>query len=434
MQLPVAKEQRAKVESFQRRHRIAVLTLLFTDIVGSTKLKQDLGDRQAVNPIQQHHAVVRELLGRFSEALEIVTAGDSFFIVFAKPSDAVTFSLLLQALLRSLAQESGVAIPDRIGIHVGEVFVEEREGSRKPIDLYGIQVDSSARVMSLAQGDQILMTRFAFDNAQQILKGEAIQGIGPLSWLNHGPYLMKGVEEPLEICEVGEIGQSPLSPPANSEKAHRHISADAEPVLGWRPSGKAISHADVKSSAMPKLETSQNESAFEYRSEWELFGVSLVHIAFGLPLTNGRKPSARGYIAIGDSPRGLIAIGSFAIGVIALGAFPLGLVSFGFLAIGGFSVGAIAIGLIGSYGVFTIAPVAFGWLAIGYYGGGENVLASHASPRVGPSDPTAKNFFEFWLKRWVHVFLLSLCFLSYLLPRFARLLGRMVHSAKIRSP
>jgi tetratricopeptide (TPR) repeat protein/tRNA A-37 threonylcarbamoyl transferase component Bud32 len=56
-----------------------------------------------------------------------------------------------------------------------------------------------------------------------------------LSWLNHGPYRMKGVEEPMEICEVGEVGMSVLVRPPDSEKAHRHISADSEPVLGWRP-------------------------------------------------------------------------------------------------------------------------------------------------------------------------------------------------------
>jgi hypothetical protein len=46
---------------------------------------------------------------------------------------------------------------------------------------------------------------------------------------------MKGVEEPLEICEVGEEGRARLRQPPDSEKAHRFISADSEPVLGWRP-------------------------------------------------------------------------------------------------------------------------------------------------------------------------------------------------------
>ena len=47
--------------------------------------------------IQQHHAKVREVLGQFPAGKEISTAGDSFFLVFGNPSDAVRFALLLQA-------------------------------------------------------------------------------------------------------------------------------------------------------------------------------------------------------------------------------------------------------------------------------------------------------------------------------------------------
>lgn len=54
--------------------------MLFTDIVGSTRLKQDLGNRVAVELIQRHHVVVRDLLAQFAGAEEIDTAGDSFFI------------------------------------------------------------------------------------------------------------------------------------------------------------------------------------------------------------------------------------------------------------------------------------------------------------------------------------------------------------------
>ena len=235
MNLPAESEQRSRVAEFQRKHRVGLLTLLFTDIVGSTKLKQDLGDREAVMMIQQHHDIVRTILGGFKEGQEISTSGDSFFLVFAKPSEAVKFSLLLQAQLRALGQQHSQPISDRIGIHVGEVFVEEWEGAKKAVDLYGIQVDASARVMSLAQGGQILMTRFAFDNARQVLRGQDIEGVGQLSWLNHGKFLLKGVEEHLEICEVGEEGIAPLAPPPNSEKCARELSPGEEPVLGWRP-------------------------------------------------------------------------------------------------------------------------------------------------------------------------------------------------------
>ena len=231
----IAIERRAKVQEFQRSHRVAVLTLVFTDIVGSTQLKQEFGDQKAVLAIQQHHAAIREVLSQFSQGEEVETAGDSFFIVFTNPSDAVKFSLFSQVRLRALAAGSARPIFDRIGIHVGEVLVEEDGDRGKAEALYGIQVDTCARVQSLAQGDQILLTRFAFDEARRSLSFDALGGVDLLSWLNHGPYLLKGVEEPIEICEVGELGKAKLGRPPDSEKAHRFISADNEPVLGWRP-------------------------------------------------------------------------------------------------------------------------------------------------------------------------------------------------------
>jgi class 3 adenylate cyclase len=149
----IAIERRAKVEEFQRKHRVGLLTLLFTDIVGSTKLKQ-----------------------------------------------------------------------------------QEHDEAGKARDLYGIQIDiQCARVQSLGEADQILLTRFPFDAARQALRGEDLDGVDPLSWVNHGPYLLKGIEEPIEICEVGELGRAKLGRPPDTEKAHRFISADNEPVLGWRP-------------------------------------------------------------------------------------------------------------------------------------------------------------------------------------------------------
>jgi serine/threonine protein kinase/class 3 adenylate cyclase len=235
MNLGTALRYRDKVEEFRKNHRVGLVTLLFTDIVGSTKLKQELGDTEAVPRIQHHHALIRETLSGFKEGEEIGTAGDSFFIVFAKPSDAVKFSLLLQAALREAAQETGRAILDRIGIHVGEVVIEEQGVENRSKDLYGIQVDTCSRIMSLASGNQILMSRFAFDSARQVLKGRDIDGIGSLTWLNHGHYVMKGVEESLEVCEVGEVGYAPAFPPTDSDKAHRQVSADGDQVLGWRP-------------------------------------------------------------------------------------------------------------------------------------------------------------------------------------------------------
>jgi class 3 adenylate cyclase len=223
MELDFAIERRPQVEEFQKKHRIGLLTLVFTDIVGSTKLKQDLGDLEATAAIQRHHATVRDILRRFADGEEIGTAGDSFFLVFAKPSDAVKFSLLLQAELRQ--PTAGPRIADRIGIHVGEVLIEEASGEQKSKELFGMQVDTSARIMGLAEGHQILLSRLAFDSARQVLKGQAIDGIGPLVWVSHSRYQLKGIEEPMEICQVGEAGKTILNPPHDSEKAQRLAAA-----------------------------------------------------------------------------------------------------------------------------------------------------------------------------------------------------------------
>jgi eukaryotic-like serine/threonine-protein kinase len=194
--------------------------------------------RRAADLFRKHHELIREALRQFPQGEEIETAGDSFLLIFATPSDAVQFALLAQARLRSLRQESSAL--DRIGIHVGEVVIGNEAESRRPKDLFGIQIDTCSRVMSLAKAGQTLMTRAVFDSARQVLKGEDIEGGGSLEWLNHGPYLLKGLDDAVEICEVREQGNGVGGPPTSSEKAQRQVRADEEPVLGWRP---AVSQA-----------------------------------------------------------------------------------------------------------------------------------------------------------------------------------------------
>jgi class 3 adenylate cyclase len=150
------------------RHQTGLITIVFTDLVGSTALKQQVGDRTGASLIQQHHALVRDLLRGFPGGGEIETAGDSFLIVFTKPSDAVHFGLLLHARLRAMNQGAASRLEDRIGIHVGEVVIREQDGSVNPKGLTGIQVDTCARVMGIAQGgadivDTLLLRQRAAD-------------------------------------------------------------------------------------------------------------------------------------------------------------------------------------------------------------------------------------------------------------------------------
>jgi WD40 repeat protein len=224
-----------QVAAFFQKHRTGLLTIVFTDLVDSTALMQRLGNQAGATFLKRRRQLVREVLASFPQGEEIETAGDSFLLVFPKPSDAVRFALTLQAKSRQSATESSVPIQERVGLHLGELVIAENETESKAKDLYGIELATCSRVMSLAQGGQILLTRGVFDSARQVLKGEDIAGIGSLSWVSHGPYLLKGVDEPVEVCEVGERGQPTSEAPKTSEKAQRQAQLDEEPVLGWRP-------------------------------------------------------------------------------------------------------------------------------------------------------------------------------------------------------
>jgi len=146
MDVADASPDRARVEEFRHKHHTGLLTLVLTDLVDSVALRRQLGDQAATTLLQTHRQIVRELLQPAADAEEIETAGDSFLLLFGRPSDAVKFALLLEQKTGALAKERKVGLAVRNGIHV----IEEHAQGPKPKDLYGSQIDLCARVMSLA--------------------------------------------------------------------------------------------------------------------------------------------------------------------------------------------------------------------------------------------------------------------------------------------
>jgi class 3 adenylate cyclase/predicted esterase len=209
--------------------RSRLLTLVFTDLLESTGLKARLGDHAAGAVVARHHDLVRTLAGAHG-GREVDSAGDGFFLTFETPSAAAAFALELQAAHRAEADLPAV----RIGIHLGEVTERAAPpGSSKPLLVEGLAVDLAARIQSLARPGQVLLSRAAFDAARQRLRAEDLRI--ETSWRAHGPYLFKGIDEPVEIGEAGIAGVSPLEAPPDSEKARRAVAAGDELTLGWRP-------------------------------------------------------------------------------------------------------------------------------------------------------------------------------------------------------
>lgn len=130
----------------RRAHSIdrVLLTVLFTDIVGSTKLAAELGDRRWRDLLHQHHVVVRRELERF-RGNEINTAGDGFFVSFDGPARAIRCACAIRDALREL----GLQI--RAGLHTGEC---ELQGD----SLTGIAVHVGARVASRARPGEVLVS------------------------------------------------------------------------------------------------------------------------------------------------------------------------------------------------------------------------------------------------------------------------------------
>lgn len=122
--------------------RLAVL--LFTDLVGSTNLKTQLGAAQFARLLGRHDALFKQLIASSSSAQIVKDTGDGYFAVFTTVSDAVGFALRFQYAMQA---EPWGAVPlrTRVGIHIGEVTELGLEGSGQP-KVIGMAADLAARL------------------------------------------------------------------------------------------------------------------------------------------------------------------------------------------------------------------------------------------------------------------------------------------------
>lgn len=133
---------------------------------------------------------------------------------------------------------------------------------------------------------------------------------------------------------------------------------------------------------------------YEYRSQAELFGFPLLHIAFGMNPQTGRPHVACGIIAIGNIAVGGFAMGSLALGGFAFGGLGLGVFVFGGVAIGVFSLGGMALGLLFAAGGMAVSLA---------YAVGGLALAPHAISPAG-MDPQLVKLLGKWLPGLRHLF------------------------------
>jgi predicted ATPase/class 3 adenylate cyclase len=131
-----------------------ISAFLFTDIEGSTSLWQASATAMS-SAVAHHDAVTKRVIGSHGGAL-VKTTGDGAFAVFANPLAALLAAMDLQRAMQPQPSGTDLALRVRCGVHVGGA--ESREG-----DYFGSDVNRTARIMSVAYGGQVLVSRAVFE-------------------------------------------------------------------------------------------------------------------------------------------------------------------------------------------------------------------------------------------------------------------------------
>ena len=166
------------------------VTILFTDLVGSTELSQSLSPAEADQVRRAHFATLRKAVAS-SEGTEVKNLGDGIMVAFSAASTAVSCAVAMQQAVEAQNRSNVHTLGLRVALSGGEVTKEATEDGD---DYFGDPVIEAARLCAQAEGGQILASQFV-----QIMAGRRT----PHAFTPVGPLELKGLTEPLETVEVG---------------------------------------------------------------------------------------------------------------------------------------------------------------------------------------------------------------------------------------
>ena len=190
------------------------VTLLFTDVDGSTELVKRLGDRYAA-ALGEHRALLRDAFAEHG-GTEVDTQGDAFFAVFRRAPDAITGAIAGQrALADHRWDEAPVLV--RMGLHTGEPHVTEHGYT-------GLAVHRAARICTIAHGGQILLSRATAG----IVDDAEIPGVG---LRDRGEHRLKGIDRPERIYQLVVDGLPSEFPPLQTAEQLRLLEGTVTIVM-----------------------------------------------------------------------------------------------------------------------------------------------------------------------------------------------------------
>lgn len=157
-------------------------TVLFTDIVDSTRKAVELGDTRWQSLLQQHNSMARNEIRRFS-GMEVKNTGDGFLATFDGPTRA------LRCAWAITSGAKGLGIEVRAGVHTGECIVG-------PTDISGVAVHLASRILDEAAGGEVL----ASGTVRDLVYGSGI------SFNDRGEHQLKGIEDQRRLFVVASVG------------------------------------------------------------------------------------------------------------------------------------------------------------------------------------------------------------------------------------
>jgi class 3 adenylate cyclase len=192
------------------------VTLLFTNIEGSTALLGRLGERYG-EALSAQRALMRAAVSA-SGGWEMEAAGDSFFVVFESAGDAVGCCVVAQRALAGHDWPGGEAVRVRMGLHSGEPAVQE--------DRYvGLDVYRARRIAAAAHGGQVVLSDVTRQLVESQLAGDV--WVRDLGW-----HRLEDIEAPERIYQLVTAGLPDLFPPLRSLGAPSRLPVPLTALVG----------------------------------------------------------------------------------------------------------------------------------------------------------------------------------------------------------
>lgn len=143
--------------------RISYVTILFTDLRGSTAMYAERGDPQAYKMVREHFDILSDAIER-NRGVFIKTIGDSVMASFVKGADAINAVFESQSALRARTAEMGGELVLKAGIHAGPCLAVNLNDS---LDFFGTVVNTAARLEGLSHGNDVIVSDVVFNEAKK---------------------------------------------------------------------------------------------------------------------------------------------------------------------------------------------------------------------------------------------------------------------------